>query len=107
MTPEQLGALIFTMLAIVASIGDAMTTKAGLELGAKEKNPVAAFIFRITGNRPYLFKFAFIIPLMIVSYLYFPLPFYIVVAFLVFVTGSYATAHNTGVIERIRRKKGI
>lgn len=107
MTPEQVGALIFTALAIAASIGDAMTTKEGLELGAKEKNPVAAFIFRITGNRPYLFKFAIIIPLMIAAYFYFSPGLYAVVAFLVFVTGAYATMHNTGVIQRIRRKRGI
>jgi hypothetical protein len=104
----DLTALIFTALAIVASIGDAMTTKEGLELGAKEKNPIAAFIFRITGNRPYLFKFAIIIPLMVFAYLRFSIGLYCVVAFLVFATGGYAIANNTGVIQRIiRRKKGL
>ena len=65
----MIGAIILTVLAIVASIGDAYTTslvrKIGIDTGHdwKEGNPVARFLFRLLGFRPYLLKALVMVPL--------------------------------------------
>lgn len=100
-----LGAIIFTLLAVAAQVGDLLTTERGIELGAREKNPVAVWLVRNFGQ--WGFYGLKILAGLVLAWSWFNLSpeLYIVVCFLMFVTGGYAVANNTGVIQRLLRKR--
>lgn len=101
------GAIIFTLLAITAQVGDLLTTERGIELGAREKNPVAVWLVRNTGQWGFYGLKILAALALVWSWFNLSIELYIVVCFLMFVTGTYAVMNNTGVIQRIlRRKKG-
>lgn len=99
-----LGVLIFTLLAIAAQVGDLLTTERGIELGAREKNPAAVLLVRNFGQ--WGFYGLKILAGLALVWCWFNLSpeLYIVVCFLMFVTGSYAVMNNTQVIQRILRR---
>jgi Domain of unknown function (DUF5658) len=102
------GAILFTLLAVLAQVGDLLTTERGIELRAREKNPVAVWLYARFGQWAF-YGLKILAGLALVwSWFNLSIELYLVVCFLMFITGSYAVMNNTGVIQRIlRRKKGL
>lgn len=99
------GVIIFTILAIAAQVGDLLTTERGIELGAREKNPVAVWLVSRFGQYGFYLLKALVALALLWSWFNLSTPLYIVVCFLMFATGGYAVANNTGVIQRILRRR--
>ena len=103
------GAIILTVLAVVASAGDAWTTSRVRQIGIdtghdwKEGNPVARFLFRLLGFRPYLLKALLFVPLSTYAALY-GFEFYAVVQALWLGTGAFATGWNYQIYKRRKEK---
>lgn len=100
-----IGAIILTIMAVAANIGDVLTTQRGLALGAREANPFARWVFKVTSvQSAYWLKGLMALALAWVLR-NFSVEVYCAVAFVMAATGSFATAHNTGVIARIMRRR--
>ncbi len=98
-------AIILTVLAVAASFGDAYTTSLVRTLGIdtghgwKEGNPVARFLFRLIGYRPYLLKAMLLVPTGIYAALL-GFGYYAVVMALWLGTGAFATGWNYQIYKR-------
>lgn len=101
------GAILFTILAVVANVGDVLTTQRGLALGAKESNPIAKWLFKVVGFYSAWWLKGLLVIALIFVYRNFSLEVYIVVCFVMAATGSFAMANNNGVIIRALRKLGL
>lgn len=99
------GAIIFTLLAIAAQVGDLLTTERGIELGAREKNPVAVWLVRNFGQWGFYGLKLLAALALLWSWFNLSPELYIVVCFAMFATGSYAVMNNTGVINRILKRR--
>lgn len=101
-----LGAIIFTILAIAAQVGDLLTTERGIELGAREKNPVAVWLYARFGQWGFYGLKILAALALLWSWFNLSTPLYCVVCFALAATGSYAVMNNTGVINRLLRRRG-
>lgn len=100
-----ISAILLTILAVIASFGDAYTTslvrKIGIDTGHgwKEGNPAARFLFRLIGFRPYLLKALLFVPTGVYGALL-GFEYYAVVMALWLGTGAFATGWNYQIYKR-------
>jgi hypothetical protein len=99
------GAVIFTLFAIAANVGDILTTQRGLALGAKEANPIAKWLFEKTSVRAAWWLKGLLVIALVWTWFNASIEIYMAVCFVMFATGSYAVASNTGVIQKILKRK--
>ncbi len=101
----MIAAVILTLTAIAANVGDIWTTQRGLALGAKESNPVAKWIFAKLGVRAAWLLKAVMAGALAYVWLNWSTLVYCIAAGAMTASGAYATWHNYGVIQKRLAKR--